>query len=614
MTNNEGRFSKGNRRKRLLAGLLAALVAGLFLVGCGDSDSANHFTVEFDAAGGSPVPETQLVPRGQTATPPGEVTRGTETFYGWVDTQTNETFSFSTPILQNYRLRAVFSSEGWTITFNTAGGDPIPPMTGLQNGYPVTDLPTPSRGGYDFQHWIDQDGFMFTNQIPVTRNITLTAFWNPEVGTGPGDGPGDGTGPGDAPPVVLRTVTFNPNGGAAVSPATRNVPDGTAVGGLPTTSRTGYILAGWFTAQTGGVQVNPNTQITANVTFWARWNPRFNNWTTRLQNPNAQWGGTANINDVAFGSNHFIAVGDGGRMAISTDGHNWAMLNNNFPSGHPIHAIAFHAGWFIAGGGGGNMLRFRITGNAIAEQQLIPPGTSTGAPGTPAGQSGFAANEAIRGIAGGIMSGATVGAWVAVGDNGRISRMGLLANGFSRVTSGTNAQLNDVAFANFNPGGGWSATFVAVGNNGTMLRSTNVGTGTPGTTWAAVNASGFNTNQHIQGIAFGNGRFIAVGGSNPNVTSHSNITAAGWTSGTAGTFPLYSVAYGDGVWFVGGGGPARLMRSIDNGINWVRPNFTSSPDPFNPVGAGPTVRGITFGADRFAAVAGTQLRTGWAAE
>jgi len=610
MTNNEGRFSKGNRRKRLLAGLLAALVAGLFLVGCGDSDSANYFTVAFDVDGGYPVQETQLVPRGQTATPPGEVTRGEESLIGWVDTQTDETFDFSTPIQQNYQLRARFSHEGWTITFNTAGGDPISPMTGLQHGYPVTNLPTPSRGGYVFQHWIDQDGFIFTNATLVTRNKTLTASWNPEAGTDPG--PGDGTGPGDAPPVVLRTVTFNPNGGTAVSPAaTRNVADGTAVGGLPTTSRTGYTLAGWFTAQTGGVQVTPSTPITANVTFWARWNPRFNNWSTRLQNPQpSQWGGTANINDVAFGSNHFIAVGDGGRMAISTDGHNWTMLTNSFPAGHPIHAIAFYSGfggWFIAGGGGGNMLRFSISGNTISSQQLFSPGTA-------AGQSGFAANEAIRGIAAGMLPGQTLGAWVAVGDNGRISRMttGAVAGGFSRQTSPTTAQLNDVAFGSFQTGGNWHAAFVAVGNNGNMVRSTST-TATPGGTWDVVGASGFNTNQHIQGIAFGNGRFIAVGGSNPNVTSHAGITAAGWTSGTAGAFPLYSVAFGDGVWFIGGGGPARLMRFIDNGINWVQPNFIGT-NSFSPPGTNHLVRGITFGAGRFVAVAGTQLRTGWAAE
>jgi hypothetical protein len=147
-----------------------------------------------------------------------------------------------------------------------------------------------------------------------------------------------------------------------------------------------------------------------------------------------------------------------------------------------------------------------------------------------------------------------------------------------------------------------------------MVRSTSTTADNPGGTWEVVGASGFNNNQHIQGIAFGNGRFIAVGGANPNVTSHAGITAAGWQSGTTGAFALHSVAYGDGVWFVGGGSPARLMRSFENGISnsWVQPHFIPT-NSFNAVGAS-LVRGITFGAGRFVAVSGEQLRIGWAVE
>ena len=76
------------------------------------------------------------------------------------------------------------------------------------------------------------------------------------------------------------TVTFNANGGTP-TPANRTVSINTAIGTLPTVTRTGHIFGGWWTAQTGGTQINVNTIVTGNVTYFARWlsitNPGQNN-------------------------------------------------------------------------------------------------------------------------------------------------------------------------------------------------------------------------------------------------------------------------------------------------------------------------------------------------
>jgi uncharacterized repeat protein (TIGR02543 family) len=66
-------------------------------------------------------------------------------------------------------------------------------------------------------------------------------------------------------------VTFNPNGGI-VTPTTRTVQAGQAVGALPIPTRQGFTFVGWFTTQTGGTQINANTVVSGNVTYWARWN------------------------------------------------------------------------------------------------------------------------------------------------------------------------------------------------------------------------------------------------------------------------------------------------------------------------------------------------------
>ncbi len=71
--------------------------------------------------------------------------------------------------------------------------------------------------------------------------------------------------------VPNYTVTFNPNGGT-VSEASRSVASGTAVGALPTPTRSGsYSFDGWYTAASGGTQISASTTVNANVTYYAHW-------------------------------------------------------------------------------------------------------------------------------------------------------------------------------------------------------------------------------------------------------------------------------------------------------------------------------------------------------
>jgi uncharacterized repeat protein (TIGR02543 family) len=66
------------------------------------------------------------------------------------------------------------------------------------------------------------------------------------------------------------TVTFDANYGS-VSPNTKTVAEGAAVGDLPEPTRPGYMFKGWFTALSGGEQVSAATPVTANVTYYAVW-------------------------------------------------------------------------------------------------------------------------------------------------------------------------------------------------------------------------------------------------------------------------------------------------------------------------------------------------------
>lgn len=69
------------------------------------------------------------------------------------------------------------------------------------------------------------------------------------------------------------THTFNANGGETVSPATITKAYNTALGTLPTVSRTGYTFVGWFdtSAASGGTQATTTTKVTGTKTWYARW-------------------------------------------------------------------------------------------------------------------------------------------------------------------------------------------------------------------------------------------------------------------------------------------------------------------------------------------------------
>ena len=71
-------------------------------------------------------------------------------------------------------------------------------------------------------------------------------------------------------PPTYYTVTFNANGGS-VSPTSRSVASGAAVGTLPTPTRSGYTFAGWWTAASGGSQVSASTKVYGNKTYYAHW-------------------------------------------------------------------------------------------------------------------------------------------------------------------------------------------------------------------------------------------------------------------------------------------------------------------------------------------------------
>ena len=137
-----------------------------------------------------------------------------------------------------------------TINFNANGGsvEIDKKVIGTNTSYGV--LPTPTRAYYHFLGWYTAPtgGVEVTPETILTEDITVYAHWQ----------------------IYSYTVTYNPTGGS-VSPTSVTRDHGSALGTLPTPTRTNYKFLGWFTAESGGTQVSSSTTVTSTTTLYAHW-------------------------------------------------------------------------------------------------------------------------------------------------------------------------------------------------------------------------------------------------------------------------------------------------------------------------------------------------------
>lgn len=143
--------------------------------------------------------------------------------------------------------------------------------------------------------------------------------------------------------------------------------------------------------------------------------------------------------------------------------------------------------------------------------------------------------------------------------------------------SGTSASRDGVAFG---------GRFVAVGFNDTALVS-EVLVSADGTAWTEV-VSPLFARVFLEAVAYGGGKFVAVGTNGSILTSADGIA---WTSAASGTVAvLHAVAYGGGRFVaVGEGG---VIFTSPDGDTWARESSGTSG----------SLHGIAYGGGRFVAV------------
>ena len=210
---------------------------------CSAKWTANTYTVTFDSAGGSEViTKTVTATYGEQFGDMPVPIRTGYFFRGWYDApvegkcygNSDGKGTSRYDKTENCTLYAQWVINRYTITFDTAGGSEIAPIT-QDYGSAVATPADPTREGYTFIGW--------DRELPTTmpaENMTVTAQWE----------------------INQYTITFDTTGGSEIAPITQDYDTAITTPADPT--REGYTFIGWD-------REIPTTMPAENITITAKW-------------------------------------------------------------------------------------------------------------------------------------------------------------------------------------------------------------------------------------------------------------------------------------------------------------------------------------------------------
>ena len=188
------------------------------------------YTVTFQSKGGSEV--ASQIRANTRAAQPDNPTKEGHTFIGWYKGE--EKWNFADAVTEALTLTAKWTANRYTITFDTAGGSEVAPIT-QDYGTTITAPAAPTRTGYTFAGW--------DREIPTAMpagDMAITARWQ----------------------VNQYTITFKPENGGEDIVITQDY--GTAITPPAAPTRTGYTFAGWD-------RESPTTMPAGDMAITARW-------------------------------------------------------------------------------------------------------------------------------------------------------------------------------------------------------------------------------------------------------------------------------------------------------------------------------------------------------
>lgn len=220
-------------------------------------------------------------------------------------------------------------ANAYTVIFETVGGSPV----ATQKTNVITEKPVTTKEGNTFVGWFDNyacEGSPLSFPYTVTRDITLYAKW--VAGSG-------------------HTLYFNPNDGDYVAPL-----ENVAIvyeNNMPTPTKTGSVFVCWCVDEALTTPVTFPYTLTADKTFYAKWQGNVVAEKNVIVLANAGTGVTATLN----GASTQIKVTQNGLPAI--EGNKGDKLTLTAPN----RTGAQFEGWYKTENGSGDPIAFPYTLN-----------------------------------------------------------------------------------------------------------------------------------------------------------------------------------------------------------------------------------------------------------
>ena len=212
-----------------------------------EMQSTNYYAVIFNTNGGSNI-STQKVEYSKTATKPTDPTKDKYTFAGWYsDAELTTEYDFKKEITADITLYAKWVQSVATITFNSKNGSRVASQD-VAIGGKITIPDAPTRSGYIFKEWCTDYAAKaaYDFETAVTGDMTLYAAW-----------------------TTVAVVTFNANGGSEIEEQIVSI-NGKAV--YPKTpTRENYTFSCWCSDSELATVFDFNSNITENITLYAKW-------------------------------------------------------------------------------------------------------------------------------------------------------------------------------------------------------------------------------------------------------------------------------------------------------------------------------------------------------
>lgn len=220
------------------------------------------YTITYDANGGSGAPGAATVYANESWTCSSTLpTRSGYTFLGWSEspTATSPTYVAGvtySAISSNKTLYAVWSPDHNVLIYDANGGVVYPGYKTVAVGESYGTLPTARRTGYVFSGWytaaVGGTQVSSTTTMGSSGTATIYAHWNASTTT--------------------HVVTFDAGDGVVSGSSTKEVTEGSAIGTLPSATRSGYSFDGWFRSTVGNEEVTASTVMGgSDMTVYAHW-------------------------------------------------------------------------------------------------------------------------------------------------------------------------------------------------------------------------------------------------------------------------------------------------------------------------------------------------------